>query len=286
MCSAPVTVTARLGHLAPQCIEAWVIRCRFCQAAAERRWTGLAGSISTTRSSTKELHHVLPKHSTAPRASHVAREGLSGFPRSRCAEQVAATLWSHLPGASDGCPGRRQVQDDVSQLLIRARSFVWRRVSGPGAQRADSLHRSVRRPEPAGRADSVGNPEASAVRHGRQHRAGRDSRGHSAGDVLPGLAGVAGPAGNAGRTRHSWQRPRLGKAPVSGGQAGCTPPKAWRVPAISALRTCADATASTHCPAPPASAPSYWARARHSGKRRIQTNRPHSTEEPVEMPRC
>ena len=75
------------------------------------------------------------------------------------------------------------------------------RIPGTGAKRTHSIHGQVRRPEPA-RGDAGHRIlQIGIVRHRAEHRSRRNPGGHSARDVLPGLAGIADPACTAGRAR-------------------------------------------------------------------------------------
>ena len=52
-----------------------------------------------------------------PRASRQTGKGLSRLSGARCDEQVDSTLRIHLPGASHGRQGRRDVPHVIPQLL-------------------------------------------------------------------------------------------------------------------------------------------------------------------------
>ncbi len=105
-----------------------------------------------------------------------------------------------------------QLPDLVHELHQRPQPRLRRRVPRAGPARTDPLHRSLRRPEPAGRDGRDGPAEEGVLRHRARHRPGRHPGRDPGRELPPRLAAVAGPAGAPRRTRD----PRLGRgAPAS-----------------------------------------------------------------------
>src|SRR5258706_10373284 len=107
---------------------------------------------------------------------------------------------------------RRHLQDGVHQFQHGSQPLLRWGVSRACAERAHSAHRQVRRPQPARRNADHDIAEEGVLRNRVEHRAGRDTRGHSGRGLLSRLAGIAHPACAAGRGRDSGVTVLKGKA--------------------------------------------------------------------------
>ncbi len=176
---------------------------RPCRAAESRDVLGAAIELTQSnpmRRSVMEKNHD-PKsqpgsncwrhRSSASRIRHQAGEGLSRVPRCGRHGEMAAAQRLHLQGPPYGPEGRRHIQDVVHQFHDKGGPCVQRRISGDRAQRASSLHRSLRRPQSARSHRGDRDPESGFGRNRDQHRTGQHSGGDSGRSLLSGLAAVA-----------------------------------------------------------------------------------------------
>src|SRR5262249_15841314 len=106
-------------------------------------------------------------------------------------------------GPSHGRQGRRHLQDVFHQFHYRPQSLLRRQIPRTRAGRTHSLHRQVRRSEPARRDADDDHFEEGVVRNGVDRRARGFARCHPARGLLSRLARISHTLGEARRGRDS-----------------------------------------------------------------------------------